>query len=87
MADDWTPIFDRSAIDGYYMAVGTSGNQFKNGPIIGQIMATLIDAVESGHDHDAHPVHMTCTHTGLDLDIGQFSRLREPADTGGNVWG
>lgn len=87
VADDWTPIFDRSCIDGYYMAVGTSGNQFKNGPIIGEIMATLIDAVESGHDHDRNPVHMTCRHTGLDLDIGQFSRLREPASTGGNVWG
>lgn len=87
VADDWTPIFDRSCIDGYYMAVGTSGNQFKNGPIIGQIMSTLIDAVESGHDHDKQPVHMKCSYTGLDLDIGQFSRLRTPASTGGNVWG
>lgn len=87
VADDWTPIFDRSCVDGFYLAVGTSGNQFKNGPIIGQIMATLINAVESGHDHDAQSVHMTCTHTGLDLDIGQFSRLRTPASTGGNVWG
>lgn len=87
VADDWTPIFDRSCIDGFYLAVGTSGNQFKNGPIIGQIMATLIDAVEAGHDHDARSVHMKCRYTGLDLDIGQFSRLREPANTGGNVWG
>ena len=87
VADDWTPIFDRSCIDGFYMAVGTSGNQFKNGPIIGQIMATLIDAVESGQDHDSESVHMKCSYTGLDLDIGQFSRLREPANTGGNVWG
>jgi glycine/D-amino acid oxidase-like deaminating enzyme len=87
VADDWTPIFDKSCINGYYMAVGTSGNQFKNGPIIGQIMATLIDAVESGHDHDNEPVHMHCSYTGLDLDISQFSRLREPANTGGNVWG
>ena len=29
VSDDWLPIYDRSAIDGYYMAVGTSGNQFK----------------------------------------------------------
>ena len=87
VSDDWTPIFDRSCIDGFYLAVGTSGNQFKNGPIIGQIMATLINAVESGHDHDADPVHMHCQHTGLDLNIGQFSRQRIPAATGGNVWG
>ncbi len=50
-------------------------------------MATLINAVESGHDHDADPVHMHCQHTGLDLNIGQFSRQRIPAATGGNVWG
>lgn len=87
VADDWTPIYDRSGVDGFYLAVGTSGNQFKNGPIAGQIMAALIDAVEAGHDHDADPVHMVCHHTGLDLDLGQFSRRREPAATGGNVWG
>lgn len=87
VSDDWTPIYDRSGIDGFYLAVGTSGNQFKNGPIVGQVMAALIDAVESGHDHDTDPVHLTCQHTGLDLDLGQFSRLREPAATGGNVWG
>jgi glycine/D-amino acid oxidase-like deaminating enzyme len=87
VADDWTPIYDRSGVDGFYLAVGTSGNQFKNGPIVGEIMATLIDAVEAGHDHDADPVHMTCHHTGLDLDLGQFSRRREPVPTGGNVWG
>ena len=87
VSDDWTPIFDRSCVDGFYLAVGTSGNQFKNGPIIGQIMATLIDRIEAGHDHDGEPVHMQCGRTGLDLDIGQFSRLRTPAATGGNVWG
>ncbi len=87
VADDWTPIYDRSAVDGFYLAVGTSGNQFKNGPIVGQIMATLIDAVEDGHDHDAEPVQMDCSHTGLVLDLGQFSRRRHPAATGGNVWG
>lgn len=87
VADDWTPIYDRSGIDGFYLAVGTSGNQFKNGPIAGEIMTALIDAVEAGHDHDADPVQMTCRHTGLGLDLGQFSRRREPAVTGGNVWG
>ncbi len=87
VSDDWTPIYDRSGIDGFYLAVGTSGNQFKNGPIAGEIMATIIDAVEAGHDHDADPLHMSCRHTGLALDLGQFSRRREPAATGGNVWG
>ena len=85
VTDEWT--VDATPRDGFYLAVGTSGNQFKNGPIAGEIVATLIDAIEGGHDHDADPVHMTCHHTGLDLDLGQFSRRREPAATGGNVWG
>ena len=29
---DWRPIFDRSALPGYYLACGTSGNCFKIGP-------------------------------------------------------
>ena len=87
VTEDWVPIYDRTCLDGYYMAIGTSGNQFKNGPLVGQIMRRLIDSCETGHDHDADPVKMECTHTGLTLDLGQFSRNREPAATGGNVWG
>ena len=34
-SDDWIPIYDRSDLGGFYMAVGTSGNQFKNGPVVG----------------------------------------------------
>ena len=30
VTEDWTPIYDKSALPGYYMAIGTSGNQFKN---------------------------------------------------------
>ena len=30
VTDDWTPIYDKSNIEGYYMAYGSSGNQFKN---------------------------------------------------------
>lgn len=86
VADDWTPIYDRSCVDGFYLAVGTSGNQFKNAPVAGQILATLVDAVEGGHDHDADPVRMRCTHTGLELNLGQFSRLRQPSAVG-NVFG
>ena len=25
--EDWTPIYDKSSLDGYYMAIGTCGNQ------------------------------------------------------------
>jgi sarcosine oxidase subunit beta len=40
-------------------------------------MAELIDRVEHGHDHDADPVKVTCRYTGLELDSGFYSRLRE----------
>ena len=30
VADDWIPIYDRTALPGFYVAIGTSGNQFKN---------------------------------------------------------
>lgn len=75
-ADDWTPIYDRTALDGYYVAMGTSGNQFKNAPLVGRYLATLIDLVEAGHDHDGDPIRYRCEHTGNVVDLGAFSRRR-----------
>ncbi|MGB0398238.1 MAG: NAD(P)/FAD-dependent oxidoreductase, partial [Candidatus Puniceispirillaceae bacterium] len=40
---DWIPIYDKTSLNGYYMACGTSGNQYKNAPIAGKLMAALID--------------------------------------------
>jgi sarcosine oxidase subunit beta len=59
------------------MAVGTSGNQYKNGPVVGQMMAELIEACKKGHDHDRDPVTLTGKYTGAILDLGFYSRLRE----------
>jgi glycine/D-amino acid oxidase-like deaminating enzyme len=88
VAEDWTPIYDRTALPGFYVAIGTSGNQFKNAPIIGSIMDWVIDAVENGHDHDNDPVHYPCPHTGHDLNLGSFSRKREiNPDSTGTVMG
>ena len=55
VSDDWIPIYDRTDLVGFYVAIGTSGNQFKNAGVAGHCMAELIDAVEAGHDHDARP--------------------------------
>jgi sarcosine oxidase, subunit beta len=88
VASDWTPIYDRTGLDGYYVAMGTSGNQFKNAPTVGLMMAALILAVEGGHDHDATPVAYKCRHTGHAIDLGAFSRRRESnADSTGTVMG
>ena len=51
VSDDWIPIYDRTDLDGFYVATGTSGNQYKNAGSAAQ-MGDLIEAVEAGHDHD-----------------------------------
>ena len=73
---DWTPIYDRTALAGYYVAMGTSGNQFKNAPVVGQLMAGLIAAVEGGHDHDRDPLVWAAPRTGQQLELATYSRLR-----------
>ncbi len=77
VSDDWLPIYDKSSLDGFYMAIGTSGNQFKNAPGVGHLMAELIDAVEKGKDHDVHPVLVKMPYTGLVLNAGFYSRNRQ----------
>jgi len=59
------------------MAVGTSGNQFKNAPVVGKLMAELIARVEAGQNHDNEPVHFPLTYTRHICNIGFFSRLRD----------
>ncbi|MCZ0951283.1 MAG: FAD-dependent oxidoreductase [Rhodospirillaceae bacterium] len=76
VADDWIPIYDRSDLEGFYMAVGTSGNQFKNACAVGAMMAELIDACEGGNDQDAAPLQFTGRYTNLTIDTGAFSRKR-----------
>jgi glycine/D-amino acid oxidase-like deaminating enzyme len=88
VAGDWTPIYDRTALDGFYVAIGTSGNQFKNAPTAGLCMAQLVAAVAEGREHDADPVIVTGTHTGLPIDLGTFSRRRLPnTNSSGTVIG
>ena len=77
VSSDWSPIYDKSDVPGFYLAIGTSGNQFKNAPTTGQIMAAIIDGVESGIDHDNDPIQFIGKHTGLTINTGTFSRKRE----------
>jgi sarcosine oxidase subunit beta len=77
VSDDWLPIYDVSDLPGFYMAVGTSGSQFKNAPVVGKLMAELISRVEAGHDHDREPVQFQLKYTRHTCNIGFFSRLRE----------
>ena len=77
VSDDWIPIYDKSDLPGFYMAVGTSGNQYKNAPVVGVMMAELIEKIEDGHDHDKDPVQFYMKYTGRTFNVGFYSRLRE----------
>jgi sarcosine oxidase subunit beta len=59
------------------MAIGTSGNQFKNAPVAGYVMSELIHAVENGQDHDKDPVQVETVYKNFKLNMGFYSRLRE----------
>ncbi len=80
VTEDWLPIYDRTDLGGFYVAIGSSGNQFKNAAIAGHCMAELILAVEAGRDHDADPVVVEGPHLGLPIELGSFSRNR-PLDS------
>lgn len=77
VTEDWIPIYDRSCVDGYYMACGSSGNQFKNAPVAGKAMAGLIEYCESGSDHDNAPMEYQLENIDHKIGLGTFSRLRE----------
>lgn len=77
VTDDWIPIYDKTDLPGFYLAIGTSGNQYKNGPVIGQLLAEIIDACEKGHDHDTAPVQVKLRNIEFTLNTGIFSRNRE----------
>ena len=77
VSDDWIPIYDRSDLDGFYMAIGTSGNQFKNAAPVGRLMAETIDRCENGHDHDADPIEVQSRFTDCPIDLGFYSRRRQ----------
>lgn len=88
VTDDWTPIYDRTELGGFYVAMGTSGNQFKNAPVVGKFLAAIIEQTENGVDHDERPVRFVGGHTGLEIDLSAFSRTRGfNAGTSGTVLG
>ena len=76
VTEDWLPVYDRTDLGGFYVAIGTSGNQFKNAAIAAHCMAELIVEVEGGRNHDADPLVVRGPHQGLPIDLATFSRNR-----------
>lgn len=77
VSDDWYPIYDKSNLPGFYLAIGTSGNQYKNAPAVGAFMSELIQHCENGKDHDTDPLQYRMKYINHTLNIGFFSRNRE----------
>ena len=73
---DWIPIYDKSSLGGFYMACGTSGNQYKNAPIAGKMMAAMVEYCENGADHDQVPMQFKLPYIGRVIDAGFYSRKR-----------
>jgi sarcosine oxidase, subunit beta len=78
VSDDWTPIYDGTEREGFYVAIGTSGNQFKNAPMIGRLMTAVINGETS----------VVGGHTGLEIGLASFKRDRpRNANSTGTVMG
>lgn len=77
VSDDWIPIYDKSCVGGFYMACGSSGNQFKNAPVAGKLIAELIEYGEAGNDHDSKPLQFALQHVDHVFDTATVSRLRK----------
>ena len=76
VSSDWIPIYDRSDLDGYFMAIGTSGNQFKNAPVVGDMMAELVEYCRRGGDHDSVPMDFHLRHIDRPISLRFCSRKR-----------
>jgi len=80
VTDDWLPIYDRAGVDGLFVALGTSGNQFKVGPIVGELLRHIIELESQGVDHRTVPARSPVSQR--EFWTGQFSRLRVPQEGG-----
>ncbi|CAJ1406290.1 unnamed protein product [Effrenium voratum] len=89
VTEDWVPIYDKSALPGFYMAIGTSGNQFKNAGPAARLMRELIEAADAGRDTDVQPLDFELKRIpcGGTISSASFSRKRAVLETSGSVLG
>jgi sarcosine oxidase subunit beta len=84
---DWYPIADRTDLPGYYVCIGTSGSSFKTAPVLGRLMAEIIDACEGGRNTDRDPIELQLPRAGISVDTRFLSRLRGEIRSTGTVIG
>jgi sarcosine oxidase subunit beta len=73
---DWYPIADKTDLPGYYVCIGTSGSSFKTAPVLGRLMAEIIESCECGTDIDSEPFQLALPRIGVAIDTCFLSRLR-----------
>jgi sarcosine oxidase subunit beta len=84
---DWYPIVDRTDLPGYYVCIGTSGSSFKTAPVLGLLMARIIEACETGNDTDRASLQLHLPRIGATVDTRFLSRTRGEIRTSGTVIG
>jgi sarcosine oxidase subunit beta len=84
---DWYPVADKTDLPGYYVCIGTSGSSFKTAPVLGQLMAQIIERCEGGTDVDKAPLQLELPRIGISIDTRFVSRLRERLSTTATVIG
>ena len=84
---DWYPIADKTDLPGYYVCIGTSGSSFKTAPVLGRLMAEIIESCQGGTDIDAEPFQLALPRIGVSIDTRFLSRLREELTSTGTVIG
>ena len=70
---DWTvadsyPLIGPTDVEGYFVAIGTSGAWFKSGPVIGELIAECVHRSQRGDTRTL----MTLSYSGLKLDLARF---------------
>lgn len=78
---DWMPIYDRTVLDGFYVAIGTSGNQFKTAPLVGELMSELIMR-DGERVTTAAKLIVPGPVTGHPIRMAPYSATRPPAPEG-----
>jgi sarcosine oxidase subunit beta len=84
---DWYPIADRTDLPGYFVCIGTSGSSFKTAPVLGRLMAEIIQSGEEGRDTDRDPITLALPRIGVSIDTRFLSRGRGELQTTGTVIG
>ena len=89
VTEDWMPIYDKSSLPGYYMAIGTSGNQFKCAGVAGRLMREIVVRNETtGEDTDRSEWTFDLERTNGSIDPrAMFGRCRKVLETSGSVLG